>query len=169
MPAASTTPRNIFFVCLSGLALLWLLGFFTSNIMDSISSPFTIEIDGKPIAKIDQGAEDHTRATLGDEAAVFSLKNKKLQCGDWIVGRDLTENRSFLPKTVSWYKATPENEERVQPVTAKKDGDAYQLIFSSMFGIRERSIAGTFANALVDGKLMVEDGAVLVDLLGGKS
>jgi hypothetical protein len=131
MPATSTLPRNIVLAFLSGLTLLYLLGFFTSSIMDSLPSPFTIEIDGKPIAKLAAGADDHTQARLGDEAAVFSLKDKRLQCGDWIVGRDLTENRSFLPKKVAWYKAGKENEERVQPVTARKEGEEYQLVFTS--------------------------------------
>jgi hypothetical protein len=165
MPATSTLPRNIVLAFLSGLTLLYLLGFFTSSTMDSLPSPFTIEIDGKPIAKLAADADDHTQARLGDDAAVFSLKDKRLQCGDWIVGRDLTENRSFLPKKVAWYKAGKENEERVQPVTARKEGEEYQLVFTSTFIMLD--CVPAYTNSCADGKLMVEDGVVLVDLLGG--
>jgi hypothetical protein len=112
---------------------LWLLGFLQTNTMDSIPSSFTIEIDGKPLASIDQGAEDGTQAKLGAESAIFSLKNSRLQSGDWIMGRNLRENRSYLPKPVSWYKASAENEKQVQPVMVKKEGELYQLIFKSMF------------------------------------
>lgn len=101
--------------------------------MDSIPSPFTVEINGKPIARVDDSTEDLTQAKVGKDAAVFSLKNSRLQSGEWIMARDLTENRSYGPKKVSWYKINAENEKRVQSVTAKKEGEAYQLIFSSMF------------------------------------
>ncbi|KAF1918200.1 hypothetical protein BDU57DRAFT_555842 [Ampelomyces quisqualis] len=116
--------------------------------MDNVPFPFTIEIGGKPIAKADVSAQDHTQAELGQKPAVFTLANGRLQNGDWIMGRDVTENRSFLPKQVSWYKANAENERRVQSVTAKKEASHYQLIFTK-------------------GKLMAdEDGLILVDLLG---
>ncbi|OAL44086.1 hypothetical protein IQ07DRAFT_615920 [Pyrenochaeta sp. DS3sAY3a] len=116
--------------------------------MDSIPSKFTIEINGKPIANVDDGAEDHTQAKLGQDAAVFSLKDSRLQSGGWIIGRNWTENRSFGPKKVSWYKANADNEEQVQPVTAKKEADTYHLIFTN-------------------GNLMVnDDEMVLVDLIG---
>jgi hypothetical protein len=114
---------------------LWLLGFFSTSAMNNIPVPFTIEIDGKPIAKADVGAKDHTQAKLGQEPAVFTLANGRLQNGDWIMGRDFTENRSFLPKKVSWYEANAENELRVQPVLAKKEANNYQLIFTSMFEV----------------------------------
>ncbi|KAH7400628.1 hypothetical protein DE146DRAFT_677384 [Phaeosphaeria sp. MPI-PUGE-AT-0046c] len=116
--------------------------------MDQIPNSFTIEIDGKPIAKVDKSAEDRTEVKLGDDAAIFTLKNSQLQCGEWIAGRDWTENRSYGPKKVSWYKANAENEKRVQPVNAKKNGETYELAFPN-------------------GKLMVDDnGTVLVDLIG---
>jgi hypothetical protein len=133
MPVANATPGKVLLLCLSGLVALWLLGLFQMNAMDSIPSPFTIEIDGKPLAKIDEGAEDGSQAKLGQEPAIFSLKNSRLQCGDWIVGRNTIENRSYLPKKVSWYKANAENQKKVQIVTAKKEGGLYQLIFKSTF------------------------------------
>lgn len=131
MPSPVVTPGRILLLCLSGFITLWLLGPFTTHTMDSIPSQFTIEINGKPIAKVDDGAEDHTQAKLGQGAAVFTLKDSRLQSGDWIIGRNWTENRSFGPKKVSWYKGNAGNEEQVQPVTAKKEADTYQLIFTS--------------------------------------
>jgi hypothetical protein len=174
MPVATATPRQIFFLCLPGLVTLWLLGFFTTQAMDHIPSPFTIEINGKPIATVDESAEDRTQAKLGKDAAVFSLKNSRLQCEGWIMGRSVTENRSYGPKKVSWYKANAENEEQVQHVTAKKEGQAYQLIFTSMFptlSLVRQVYAYTIPMLKLgtEGALMVDDDdMVLVDLLGGK-
>jgi hypothetical protein len=159
-------------LCLSGVVTLWLLGFFQASAMDSIPSPFTIEINGKPVAKIDQDADDGTQAKLGIDAAVFSLKNSRLQCGDWIMGRNLRENRSYGPKSVAWYKVNPENEKQLQLVTAKKEGEAYQLVFTSMFPQLIRANTDLYVVMLtprVDAKLMVDgDGTVLADLLGGE-
>ncbi|KAH6863214.1 hypothetical protein B0T12DRAFT_478548 [Alternaria alternata] len=116
--------------------------------MDSIPSTFTIDIGGKPVANVEKDAEDGSQAKLGAVPAIFSLKNSRLQSGDWIMGRNQVENRSYLPKRVSWYKANAENEKLVQLVTAKKEGESYQLIFKNA-------------------KLMVDDeGMVLADLLG---
>jgi hypothetical protein len=112
--------------------------------MDGISSPFTIQINGKPVAKLDGNAEEYSQTKVGKDAAVFSLKDKRLQCGEWVMGRDLTENRSFGPKKVSWYRASAENEGRVQPVTAKKEGGAYELVFTSM------SLFRHFLNDMID-------------------
>jgi hypothetical protein len=133
MPFAIVPSRSISLLCLSGLATLWLLEFFTAQVMDSIPSPFAIEINGKTIARVDKNASDHTQAKLGQDVAIFSLKDNQLRCGGWIMGRDLTENRSYGPKKVSWYRESAENQDRVRPVTAKREGDAYQLIFTSMF------------------------------------
>lgn len=101
--------------------------------MDSIPPTFTIKIDGRPIAKVDQSIEGTSQAKLGEDGATFSLKDRQLRSGDWILGRSLTENRSYGPKKVSWHKAHAGSKDEVQPVTAKKEGDAYHLIFSSMF------------------------------------
>jgi hypothetical protein len=136
MPITAATPGRILLLCLSGLVTLWLLGVFTTQVMDAIPSPFTIEINGKPVAKLAENAEEYSQAKVGNAAAVFNLKDKRLQCGEWVMGRDLTENRSFGPKKVSWYKASAENEGRVQPVTAKKEGGAYELVFTSMLLFR---------------------------------
>jgi hypothetical protein len=133
MPFAIATPRTISLLCLSGLVALWLLRFFKAQAMDSIPSSFAIEINGKTIARVDESAEDRTQAKLGQDIAIFSLKDNRLRCGGWIMGRDLTENRSYGPKKVSWYKESTENQDRVRLVSAKKEGDAYRLIFTSMF------------------------------------
>jgi hypothetical protein len=101
--------------------------------MDSLPSPFTIEIDGNPIAKVDGTAEDRTHAKIGKEAAVFELKNSRLQCDGWILARSKPEDRSFLPKRVMWFKA--ESDAPVHTVTASQDGDSYQLKFASMCSV----------------------------------
>ena len=115
--------------------------------MDSIPSTFTIEIGGKPVANVEKDAEDGSQAKLGAVPAIFSLKNSRLQSGDWIMGRNQVENRSYLPKRVSWYKANAENEKLVQLVTAKKEGESYQLIFKSMF---PRSMCANINMSIVD-------------------
>lgn len=170
MPVAIATPGRILLLCLSGLLALWFLEPFTTHAMDSIPSPFTIKINGKPVAKLDESAESRTPAMLGKDAAVFSLKNSRLQSGDWIMGRDLMENRSFGPKKVSWYKANAENEKRVQLITAKKEGEAYQLMFTSMLELLSHVTRydRCMLKLITDGPLMAEDDVVFVDLIGGK-
>jgi hypothetical protein len=101
--------------------------------MDSLPSSFTIELNGSPVAKVGNDAEDRVQAKLGTEAAVFTLKNGRLECGDWVLGRNLTEDRSFLPKKVLWFKATEDNAKAVQPVTAHEDGDSFKLKFAGMW------------------------------------
>lgn len=101
--------------------------------MESLSFPFTIEIGGTPIAKVDDSNPQPIQATLGHNAAVFSLKDARLKCGDWLLARNRSEDRSLLPKQILWFKAGSEGDERVQPVTARQDGDNYQIQFSGAF------------------------------------
>ncbi|KAH6629013.1 hypothetical protein C7974DRAFT_412841 [Boeremia exigua] len=97
--------------------------------MDGIDKPFTIELNGSPIANVGNNAEDRTQAKTGSEAAVFTLKNGLLQHEGWVLGRNRTENRSFLPKEVYWYKSDADDDKRVQPVAAHQEGDNIQLTF----------------------------------------
>ncbi|KAF1946862.1 hypothetical protein EJ02DRAFT_450213 [Clathrospora elynae] len=113
--------------------------------MDSLPSPFTVEIDGKPITAASSSDSDRTQAKTGTDAAVFELKDSRLQSNGWILARARSEDRSFLPKQVYWFKE--DTDTQVHAVTATKDGDSYQLKFSN---------AG----------LMVADGEVFADLLG---
>jgi hypothetical protein len=113
--------------------------FLASNTMDSLDSPFTVEINGKPVAKISDSASTKTQAKIeaGADAAVLTLQEGRLQCGDWLLGRNKTENRSMLPKQVLWFKmgedgVTPDNTSQVLPVAAQKEGDAYKLTFNGM-------------------------------------
>ena len=99
--------------------------------MDGLDASFTVEIHGAPIAKVGDDAEDRSQAETGSEAAVFTLSGGRLRSGDWILGRSTTENRSFLPKPVFWFKASGGSEGSVRAVTAHRDGDAYQLKFDS--------------------------------------
>lgn len=128
----SAAPKTrIALLCLFGLAALWLLGFFSTEAMDSLPVPFSIEIDGKPVAKVADDAQDRSQAKLGSDAAVFHLKDSRLECGEWVLGRNVTEDRSLLPKKVSWYKASNDISKLVQPVKASKEGDSYLLDFAS--------------------------------------
>ncbi|KAF2024015.1 hypothetical protein EK21DRAFT_118212 [Setomelanomma holmii] len=104
--------------------------------MDSLDSPFVIEINGKPVAKISNETPTKTQAKIeaGADAAVLTLKEGRLQSGDWLLGRNKTENRSMLPKQVLWFKlgedgVTPDNTSQVLPVEAHKDGEEYKLTF----------------------------------------
>jgi hypothetical protein len=120
----------MFFWTISLAQLLLSPIFVHANQMDNLPSSFTIELNGSPVAKIADDAEDRVQAKLGAEAAIFTLKDGRLQCGDWVLGRNLTENRSFLPKKVLWFKASGNTDKTVQPVTAHEDGDSFQLKFA---------------------------------------
>lgn len=100
--------------------------------MDTLSESFTIEIDGKPVAKVGDDTEDCVQATTGHDAAVFTLKDGKLQSGDWLLARPTREDRSFLPKPVRWFKkGTEDNQLPVHRVTAYEEGSSYKLKFAS--------------------------------------
>ncbi len=117
--------------------------------MDTLPSPFTISLNGSPIANIAANAQDKTQATTGSEAAILTLKDGYLQQGDWVLGRNKTENRSLLPKEVYWFKKSGGVEGRVKKVVADRVGDNVGLRFDGA-------------------KLMVEDGKVFADLIGGR-
>ena len=137
------------FVFLSTVGLSRLLSSPTLENMDSLEKPFTIELNGSPIANVGNDAEDKSQAKTGFEAAVFTLKNGFLQHGDWVLGRNRTENRSMLPKEVYWFKSGADDNKRVKPVVAHQNGDNIQLKFDGS-------------------SLMLEDDKVFTDLLGGK-
>ncbi|USP77424.1 hypothetical protein yc1106_04698 [Curvularia clavata] len=116
--------------------------------MDSLPAPFTVEIDGHPVAKPQADTQDRTHAKTGSEPAVFELKDKRLQSNGHVLARALAENRSLMPKMVFWFKAdtaTP-----IHDVVATKDGESYKLEFSG---------AG----------LMTQDDGVFADIMGSES
>jgi hypothetical protein len=122
-----------------------LSSFLASNTMDSLDSPFTIEIDGKPVARISDSDQSRTQAKIaaGTDAAVFTLQDGNLQCGGWMLGRNKTEDRSLLPKKVLWFKIDVNGEradtkDQVLPVAAEKDGDSYKLKFNGMHVVVEQ-------------------------------
>ncbi|XPS73273.1 hypothetical protein M3J09_005423 [Ascochyta lentis] len=115
--------------------------------MDSLDTPFTIELNGSPITNVGNSVEEKTQAKIGSEAAIFTLEDGRLRQGDWILGRNMTENRSMLPKEVYWFKSTAGSEKSVAPVVAHKDGDSIQLKFNGS-------------------SLMLEDDKIFADLLG---
>lgn len=113
--------------------------FITTNMMDSFDPPFTIEINGKPIAKVSDSDQSRTQAKVGaaGDAAVFKLQDGSLSCGDWMLGRNKTEDRSFLPKQVLWFKVNGKGEdtdskEQILPIALEKSGDAYKPKFNGM-------------------------------------
>lgn len=138
------------FTFLSTVSLTRLLSSPILANMDSLDKPFTIELNGSPVTSVGSNAADKTQAKTGSEAAIFTLKNGFLQQGDWVMGRNLTENRSMLPKEVYWFKSSSDNDKRVKPVAAHQDGDNVQLKFEGS-------------------SLMLEDGNIFADLLGGKT
>ncbi|KAL5406910.1 hypothetical protein PMIN06_010857 [Paraphaeosphaeria minitans] len=117
--------------------------------MESLSQPFTIQINGKPVAPVDPKAANVVPAQLGSEAATFELKNGRLVSGDWILGRNLTEDRSMAPKQVSWFKEGTQSATRLHQVTAFEEGGEHKL-----------KVGG--------GSLIAQDGDIFVDLFGGE-
>ncbi|KAF2711324.1 hypothetical protein K504DRAFT_427611 [Pleomassaria siparia CBS 279.74] len=99
--------------------------------MHSLTESFTIEVNGSPIAKVAEDAEDSTQAKTGSDGAVFTLKDGQLQSGNWLLARNLTEDRSFMPKPVQWFKSGEDTAQRIKPVSASKVGDGYQLRFDN--------------------------------------
>jgi hypothetical protein len=100
--------------------------------MDNLDFSFTIEIDGTPIAKVSNDNKDsRVQAKTGSDAAVLTLKNGRLQSGDWILGRSTSEDRSLLPKQVFWFKASDGADSSVQPVAAHQDGESHELKFNN--------------------------------------
>ncbi|EOA84010.1 hypothetical protein ACJQWK_00731 [Exserohilum turcicum] len=146
MPAETNRRRNLLWAL--GIFCLILVSFrvYAAKEMDSLPAPFTIEIDGTPIAKAPADAADRTQAHIGTEpAAVFELKDKRLQSDGHILARALSEDRSFSPKKVMWFKA--DTTVPVYDVVAAQDGEDYSLQFSG---------AG----------LMASDGQVFADIMG---
>jgi hypothetical protein len=136
----------------------------TTAVMDSLPSPFSIEVNGKPIAKIGDSEASKTQAKVeaGAEAAVFELKNGRLGCGGWMLGRNLTEDRSMLPKKVMWFKMSEDEERSIQPVAAEKEGGSYVLRFGGMCKMYDTLCPLTNGDL---GKLLIEeDGVVFASL-----
>ncbi|KAF1917786.1 hypothetical protein BDU57DRAFT_514233 [Ampelomyces quisqualis] len=116
----------------------------TANMMDSFDSPFTIEINGKPIAKVSDRDQSRTQAKVGaaGHAAILKLEDGNLSCGGWMLGRNKTEDRSFLPKQVLWFRVDGEGEnkdskEQILPIALEKSGDTYKPIFHGAHLIEE--------------------------------
>lgn len=118
--------------------------FLSTNTMENLDSAFTIEINGKPIAKISDSEDTRTQAKVGaaSDAAVFKLQDGGLQCGGWMLGRNITEDRSFLPKKVMWFKVnvngeSADSKEQIHPVAVEKSGDSYKPKFNGECRIDE--------------------------------
>lgn len=101
--------------------------------MENLSKPFTIQINDKYVAPVDASANDGIQAKVGSEAATFTLKDGRLVSGDWILGRNLTEDRTFGPKKIGWFKDEAHNAQRLHTVTAHQEGESHRLKFGGMF------------------------------------
>ncbi|KAM0426563.1 hypothetical protein ACHAPT_008255 [Fusarium lateritium] len=98
--------------------------------MESLPRPFTITVDGKNVAPPVDDGEDRIHAETGPEAAVFTLKNCRLESEGWSLGRFQIEDMSLLPKRVYWFKpGIPGQDDAIQPVFAEKNGDSFVLKF----------------------------------------
>jgi hypothetical protein len=97
---------------------------FKTHIMDSLDSSFTIEINDKPIAKIgdDEDAQVFSQAQVNTDAkvAMFTLKDGRLRCGDWLLSCFIIEDLSLMPKWVVWVK----DQNAAQPVKAEQKDDS---------------------------------------------
>jgi hypothetical protein len=116
-----------------------LSSFLSTNMMETLDTPFTIEINGKPIARISDSDDTRTQAKVGtaSDAAVFRLQDGSLECGGWMLGRNKTEDRSLLPKQVLWFKVNVKGEkadskEQILPIVVEKNGDSYKPKFNGM-------------------------------------
>jgi len=139
------------------------------HVMDNLDTPFTIEVNGKPISKAQDDSEEPIPAKVGSEAAVFTLKEGRLVCGDRVLGRNITENRSMLPKPVYWFKESV-GKEKVRPITAEEKDGGYSIMFAGMCS-RPSTCDGVVcsrADFTIGVPLKEADGAVFADLLNGK-
>ena len=102
------------------------------HVMESLDTSFTIEVNGSPIAKGSVDGDEPVPAKVGSNAAVFTLKEGRLVCGDLVLGRNITENRSMLPKPVYWFKSSVDKG-TVRPVAAEQEGSGYKILFAGMW------------------------------------
>jgi hypothetical protein len=102
------------------------------HIMDTLDTSFTIEVNGSPIARVSDDTDEPIPAKVGSDAAVFTLKNGRLECGNRVLGRNMTENRSMLPKQIYWFKKSL-GMEKVRSVEAEEEGGGYKLMFGGTY------------------------------------
>ncbi|KAH7174455.1 uncharacterized protein B0J16DRAFT_404130 [Fusarium flagelliforme] len=110
--------------------------------MSSLPHRFTITVDGKHIAKPEQKNEEMFQAESGNEPAVFEIKDDRLVCGEWTLGRWVVENKSYLAKPVMWRK-NEEASQELQPVEVKVGATGPEITFGDAPGM-----------AIHDGKLV---------------
>jgi hypothetical protein len=140
--------------------------------MHTLPTPFTIEINGLPIAPPTTGADSPPQATLGtaDNAAKFSLNDGVLECEGWMLGRNKTEDRSLLPKKVVWFKVGETGREQVHPVAVEKsgDGEEYRPMFHGVYIGMVMKWMLCCMLIYVGAHLQEQDGSVFANLMEGK-
>ncbi|KAJ4118918.1 hypothetical protein NW768_010658 [Fusarium equiseti] len=102
--------------------------------MSSLPHRFTIAVDGKHIAKPEQKSEEMFQAESGDQPAVFEIKDDRLVCGEWTLGRWVVENKSYLAKPVMWRK-NEEASQELQPVEFKVGATGPEITFGDSPGM----------------------------------
>ncbi|KAG9190305.1 hypothetical protein G6011_08393 [Alternaria panax] len=103
--------------------------------MDSLPRPFTIEVDGKPIAKVNGPLDEESydgqtckHAKTGSEPAIFELKQYRLISDGLVLSRELVEDLTLKPKRVYWFRA--DTYPVHHRVIAGKDGNNFSLQMS---------------------------------------
>lgn len=86
---------------------------------DALPRRFSISIDGKPVAMPKGQIEEQTQAQAvgfgnDDGPAIFEIQDEHLVSGPFVMGRFFVEDRSLMPKRVSWFNR--ERMDQVQPV-----------------------------------------------------
>ena len=137
--------------------------------MDSLPSTLIIEIDGRPISKVNGPMDEWDGQSCklvegGSESAVFELRGSRLMSEGHILSRHFVEDLSLRPKRVLWFK--PENRYNEHRVVAEKDGDDYSLTISGR--VLYSSSLCLLLILWVGCPLMVRDGIVVADIMRRK-
>ncbi|KAL1793924.1 hypothetical protein ACET3X_007345 [Alternaria dauci] len=120
--------------------------------MDSLPGPFTIEINGQPISKLNGPLQTSNagyfrgqHAQTGPEPAVFQLREHRLISDGHILTRDMVEDMSLMPKRVFWFEA--QNHQTHHRVQAENKGNGYSLTMSgSTLAVRDGAIYADIIN-----------------------
>lgn len=134
--------------------------------MAFIPTPFTITVDGKPVGN-PEGDEDRIQAKAGSQPAVFSLREGRLQSGNWFLGRSAIEDLSLMPKRVYWFKVGSGQDDAIRRVDARPNRGSYELQFEGRLRLDEAP--GFHADGVdVGAPLVILDGNLFATLLPGE-
>lgn len=113
----------------------------------SIQGPFKILVNNQAVAPVSDNGEDQIQATLGPDAAIFTLMNGRLECNGWYLSRGLIEDRSLLPKRVFWFRKGVIDGDITHRVSAEANGGSYKLwISGSYYCTGHRKMTGMYTS-----------------------